>query len=188
MKKILLTYAVKDEFVPVNLVECTVKYILTGVGKTRSAMMLTKAICEEKPDLVINMGTAGTLTHSISDIFICHRFIDRDFQSVKLPGIEYEIDLTDKCIKNDIIQLLPLAKAKTGTCNTGDSFVTEAESLEGDVVDMEAFAQAVVCKEFDIPFVAIKYVTDIIGQNSVNHWEDKLEDACKDLGNWLKNK
>lgn len=59
--------------------------------------------------------------------------------------------------------------------------MTDASGVEGDVVDMEAFAQAQVCMELNIPFMAIKYVTDLIGQNSVKHWEDKLADARRDL-------
>ena len=34
--------------------------------------------------------------------------------------------------------------------------------------------------------VAVKYVTDIIGQNSVKHWEDKLADARKGLGEFFE--
>ena len=34
---------------------------------------------------------------------------------------------------------------------------------------------------------AVKYVTDIIGQNSVKHWEDKLADARKGLGAFFES-
>ena len=187
MRKILLTYAVKDEFNPITLKGCEIIYILTGIGKAKSAMKLTEAIYKEKPDLVINMGTAGTLNHNIGDIFTCQRFIDRDFHSVNLPGVEYEIDFTSFVNKSEIVGNL-LVNSNQGTCNTGDSFVTEAESVYGDVVDMEAFAQAIVCKEYNIPFIAVKYVTDLIGQNSVKHWEDKLADARKELSEWFLDK
>ena len=50
---------------------------------------------------------------------------------------------------------------------------------------MEAYAQALVCRAKNTPFIAVKYVTDIIGQNSVKHWEDKLADARKGLGEFL---
>ena len=65
--------------------------------------------------------------------------------------------------------------------------VTDVESLEGDVVDMEAFAQAWVCEKHSVPFVSIKCVTDIIGQNSVKHWEDKLTEAKEHLANYIKS-
>jgi adenosylhomocysteine nucleosidase len=50
---------------------------------------------------------------------------------------------------------------------------------------MEAFAQAYVCKELGVPFLSIKYITDIIGENSVEHWENKLADARKALSEWF---
>ena len=70
--------------------------------------------------------------------------------------------------------------SEKGVCNTGDTFLTELSDVKGDVVDMEAYAQAWVCRTKNTPFIAVKYVTDIIGQNSVKHWEDKLADARKD--------
>ena len=58
--------------------------------------------------------------------------------------------------------------------------------MKGDVVDMEAFAQAFVCRAKNVPFIAVKYVTDIIGQNSVKHWEDKLADARMGVGQFFE--
>lgn len=188
MKKVLVTYAVKEEFVPITLKGCTIEYIHTGIGKARSAMHLTKALCEYSPDLVLNMGTAGTHTHSIGNIFVCRRFIDRDYETVRLPGVEFEIDFTTECKEPEIFNDWTEVKGQVSTCNTGDSFVTEIASLDGDVIDMEAFAQALVCREFDIPFIAVKYVTDIIGQNSIKHWEDKLCDARDAFEEWFKDK
>ncbi|KAA3981204.1 nucleosidase, partial [Bacteroides ovatus] len=51
--------------------------------------------------------------------------------------------------------------------------------------DMEAYAQAFVCRSKEIPFISVKYVTDIIGQNSVKHWEDKLADARQGLSHYF---
>ena len=48
--------------------------------------------------------------------------------------------------------------------NTGDQFITETSHLTGDVIDMEAYAEALVCKDFNTPFIAIKYISDIVGK------------------------
>ncbi|WP_303919501.1 hypothetical protein [Draconibacterium sediminis] len=185
MKTIFITHAVKEEFIPIGAANSAIKHIYTGVGKTKSAHILTKNICQLKPDLVLNIGTAGTLKHQIGDIFISTHFIDRDYETIRLPGLEFEIDGQDLFHKN-----LPIKKwidkyEKKGICNTGDSFVTNAEKINGDIIDMEAYTQAFVCKEFKIPFISVKYITDIIGQNSVELWESKLNDARNSLEKWF---
>ena len=152
--KILVTYAVQGEFTELKFPgligeeEVQVGYLRTGIGKVKSAFYLTEAINRAQPDLVVNVGTAGTVRHQVGDIFVCRHFVDRDMQ--RLKGFDMECEI-------------------------------------GDVVDMEAYAQAWVCRTKNTPFIAVKYVTDIIGQNSVKHWEDKLADARKGLGAFFES-
>lgn len=186
MEKILITYAVEGEFVPIKIDGYELKYIRTGIGKAKSAMYLTQAILDYSPALVLNFGTAGTLHYSLGDILVCGKFIDRDFQSANLPGVEFEIDNIPSLEDNEIVKKILSSDIDLKICNTGDSFVTDAQPIGGDVVDMEAFAQALVCKEYNIPFLSVKYVTDIIGKNSIKHWEDKLSDARKGLEEWFR--
>ncbi len=187
MKKIIfMTYAVSEEFVPLKVDGCEIIPIQTGIGKTKSAYCLTKHICQNRPDFVLNVGTAGTLIHEIGDIFISYHFFDRDYETSPLPGIEYEINCIDLLGNNVSLKNLLSKYEKLGICNTGDTFVTEVASFRGDVVDMEAYAQAFVCKELNVPFLSVKYITDIIGENSVKHWEDKLAEACEGLTAWFE--
>ena len=97
-------------------------------------------------------------------------------------GVEYEIDSSALLAEKGYC----MHWTGEGVCNTGDTFLTELSDVKGDVVDMEAFAQAFVCRAKKVPFIAVKYVTDIIGQNSVKHWEDKLADARKELGEFFE--
>jgi len=185
MKIIYVTYAVKEEYIPLSAEGCDILHIQTGVGKTKSATALTKNICQKRPDLVLNIGTAGTLNHEVGDIFVSNSFVDRDYKVIRLPGIEYEIDGI-KLLENTPYLKSWLTKYhKQGICSTGDTFVTEAGHLHEDFVDMEAYAQAYVCKEFNVPFISIKYITDIIGENSVEIWENKLAEACTGLSLWF---
>lgn len=185
MKKILITYAVKEEFVCLDSNDhYHIEYLRTGVGKTPSAHLLTKKIMEESPDFVLNIGTAGTLRHKVGDIFIATSFIDRDYEEIKLPGIEFVIngaELPDNPELENWVSTYP----NRGVCSTGDTFVTQVSSLSGDFVDMEAYAQAYVCRELNTPFLSVKYITDVIGQNSVEKWENKLSDARAGLLQWF---
>lgn len=183
MQKILVTYAVQGEFVEIKWREVEPYYVRTGIGKVKSAFHLAEAIRQVQPDLVLNIGSAGTLNHQVGDIFVCRKFVDRDMQKMSSFGLEAEIDVAD------ILEKRGFCKHWTeeGVCNTGDSFLTELTQVSGDVVDMEAYAQAFVCRAKEIPFVSVKYVTDIIGQNSVKHWEDKLADARAGLSHYLND-
>ncbi|WP_018108997.1 hypothetical protein [Bacteroides propionicifaciens] len=182
-KKILVTYAVAQEMVNFEWPDAEFYYLRTGIGKMKSTYYLTSAILNFKPDLVINIGTAGSVEHKVGDVFYCTQFVDRDLYKARDLGLSYRVDMSLPLMEKGIALNWP----GEGLCNTGDSFVTDVESLEGDVVDMEAFAQAWVCEKHSVPFVSIKCVTDIIGQNSVKHWEDKLTEAKEHLANYIKS-
>ena len=185
--RILVTYAVQGEFTELKFPgligeeEVQIGYLRTGVGKVKSAFYLSEAINHAQPDLVVNVGTAGTICHQVGDIFVCRHFVDRDMQKMAEFGLECEINSSALLEEKGYCTHW----TEDGICNTGDGFLTELTHVSGDVVDMEAYAQAFVCRSKEIPFISVKYVTDIIGQNSVKHWEDKLADARQGLSHYF---
>ena len=92
MLKILVTYAVQGEFVELKWPDIEPYYVRTGIGKVKSAFHLAEAIRQVQPDLVLNIGSAGTVNHQVGDIFVCRKFVDRDMQKMKEFGLECEID------------------------------------------------------------------------------------------------
>ena len=171
--KILIVYAIPQEKIEVNIPNAEVIYVETGMGKVNAAKKTMRAICEYHPDMVINAGSAGTLNHKVGDIIVCNRFIDRDLRKVTLDGVVSELEFD----RDAINRIFTGHQLVYGTCNTGDSFITEGNDIEGDVIDMESYAEADVCREMGVPFFAVKYVTDIVGQNSSQEWFAKLADA-----------
>ncbi len=186
--KILFVYAIPEEKIEINIPNVEVIYVETGMGKVNAAMKTMRAICEYHPDMVINYGSAGTLNHNIGDIIVCNRFIDRDLQKVTLDGVVSEIVFGTDEARHVLTEqrLNERAKVLWGTCNTGDSFITSGADIEGDVIDMESYAMADVCREMGIPFVSVKYVTDVVGKNSVESWQEKLADARHGLTEFFK--
>lgn len=53
-------------------------------------------------------------------------------------GLSYELDTSALLEQKGFCRHW----TESATCNTGDSFLTELTDIEGDVVDMEAYAQA----------------------------------------------
>lgn len=181
MLKIIVTYAVQGEFAEIKWPDAEVYYVRTGIGKVKAAYHLAEAIRQVQPDMVINMGTAGTINHRVGDVFACRHFVDRDMQRLSGLGLDYKLDTSELLEQKGLCRHW----TESAICNTGDSFLTELTDIEGDVVDMEAYAQAFVCNAQKIPFISVKYVSDVIGQNSVKHWEDKLTDARAGLSHFF---
>lgn len=170
MKTLLALHAIVEEQVNIVIPGVLVHVVETGIGKVNAALTACNTISSFKPDWVLNFGTAGSIDYPVGAVRVCSRFIDRDLKKVAIPGIVSELYFADP---------FPLFSNidSTGVCNTGDSFLTEAYGHEGDVFDMEAFAIARVCQSMFLPFLSVKCVSDKIGENSIQHWEDKLAES-----------
>lgn len=187
MQTIIVAFALPQEQVEINIEGYHIVPVITGITKAYASASLAKAIVDYQPTLILNIGTAGTIRHSVGDIILSTHFIDRDIKLQNFESVNGEIKtqcifaskwhsmIKGKCVKGDFI------------VNTGDYFVTEDDHIVGDVVDMEGFANALVAKKLGIDFLAIKYVTDVIGQNSMQIWEDRLSEARQGLSNYFKN-
>ena len=65
------------------------------------------------------------------------------------------------------------------TCGTGDKFVTRAPRLKTDIVDMEAFAIAKVCKLKNIDFRCFKFISDNADNEAKDDWVDNVSLGSK---------
>lgn len=186
-KKILVTYAVPQELVDIQWDEnVEFLYVKTGIGKVKSAHYVTRLINNFQPDAVLNIGTAGTVKHQVGEVFCCTQFVDRDLKKVSdVLQLGTTVDMSLTLLESGVALDWPNRDA---VCSTGDSFVTDDATISEDVVDMEAFAQALVCEQMEVPFVSVKCVTDVIGVNSVADWEAKLEEANKQLNTYLNER
>ena len=181
--KILITYALEAERGSWQMPGHELFFCRTGVGKVSAALHTYEAVLGLKPDLVLAVGSAGTLHHQVGDIVVCNHFIDRDLEKIAYLGVPCELDFSAE------LDAFGLGVEMKGSVSTGDTFQTDRDTstngLHADVFDMEAYGSAQACKQLNTSFVAIKYITDVIGQNSLKHWEDKLEDARISLENYL---
>ena len=184
MQKIIIVQALKEEQVTLPQIDgYEFTQIYTGCGKVSATIALMQAINAAGTVAgVVNVGTAGTSHHKVGDVVVCTKFVDRDLKPLNIYGITSYIETRHE---EPLLQKIAAATSVMETCSTGDSFVTEVLT-EGDVCDMEAFAQAQVCKQFDVPFMSVKYITDVVGQNSVGLWEERLSGARKGLTEFFK--
>jgi adenosylhomocysteine nucleosidase len=159
------------------------KVVYTGIGKINASIAATRSILEYKPDLVLNVGTAGTLQPAmLGSCKIINEVIERDMiaEPLAIRGTT-PFDQAPAVFYSDI------GSAK---CATGDSFVMHADPWlvdeKVDFVDMELFAIAKVCHRFDIPWRALKFASDSADENAVNSWQESLEKSQQKISEVFK--
>ncbi len=147
--------------------------LVTGPGKLKAAVALTRALSARDYTEVVVVGTAGALdpaleaaVHEIG-VVLQHDVSDLDGivgQHVSLPA---RIELS----------------SRGHAIATGDIFVDDAEAvvriraLDAVLVDMEAYAYAYVAGEFGVPLRIIKAVSDRAQDGATQLW-DEVVAAC----------
>jgi adenosylhomocysteine nucleosidase len=154
-------------------------FYYTGVGKINATYNLTKIIDKYKPKEIINFGTAGATDKELNGIIECTKFYQRDMDVTGLMNLKIGQTPFDNI--NEIIS------SEIGySCGSGDSFVTGQVPIKVDVVDMEAYALAKVCKLEDINFRCFKFISDNADESASSDWIKNCEKGAKLFKHKLK--
>ena len=163
----------------------------SGVGKVYAAILTTIAIKKFKPDLVINVGVAGSLSKNIhvGDIVVATRIADWDVdvpgwdRSIMSDKISYAADgkfLKQCCLIKDI-------SIKKGYIVSGDEFVYNKAQLktikkffkDALCCEMEGSSIANTCYAFNVPFAIIRSISDeTLVSNNYKKFDDNLNEVC----------
>jgi len=150
-----------------------------GVGKVNATYNTLKLINIYKPKIIINYGTAGAINSKLKGIVECTKFYQRDMD---VRGLDFQLGETPFDKIKEIIT------SKEGySCGTGDSFVNKKIDMEIDVVDMEAYAIAKVCKLENIEFRCFKYISDNADGNAENDWNKNLAKGVSAFTNLISS-
>ncbi|HTK84133.1 MAG TPA: nucleosidase [Patescibacteria group bacterium] len=154
--------------------------VYTGVGKVNAAYALTKAISKKRPALVFNLGSAASRTHPRGSVLLCTKFYQRDMD---VSPLGFPVGVTPFSSHSQILDLNhTLHDAQGHTCSSGDNFVTSGVCPQNcDVFDMEAYSLALVCKNEDIPFFCLKYVTDDGNEQAAADWQQNVKNSGRAL-------
>lgn len=169
--------------------EAEIISINCGIGKvnaTAAAMFLVDSGC----DVVLNFGFSGGVSGiSRGELTLPNAFLEHDFD---LTGIGYA-----PCEKpgqksiypaNEVLIELFLKTvcfAKSGTAVTGDSFICDetrrtylAKTFGAMSCDMETSAIAYVCDSANIPFLALRKVSDDAGSDAYDNYSE-MNSSCE---------
>jgi len=155
----------------------SMKVFYTGVGKVNAAMTAAECIAKYKPKRVISFGTAGGVTVK-SGFHQVTKFVQRDMMCCELGSQPGQTPFEDTIIIDNGDGLI---------CSTGDNFVTDSNLLiPADVVDMEAYAIAKVCKKHNVEFLCYKFVSDGANENALVDWRSTVSQGEEHYINKLK--
>ena len=168
MPKLLILCALEEELPPQhNPYSDFTTY--TGIGKVNATIHALNGIYSLRPDTIINFGTAGAISDNLHGLITVTGFIERDMDAT---GHDLGFELGQTPFEEEIII------GKSGIiCGTGDSFVTSTPSVKCDLVDMEGYALAKVCKYMNIPFQSYKYISDKADNTASEDWQRTVKDG-----------
>lgn len=169
MKKILFVCAMKKEGkqiaeklemkqVSEDLFESEDKkqaLLLTGIGKQLTTINLIEYLCKNsKPDLIINIGYAGSTDIPIGKWVNISRAYNYEWE---IPGEEKYVMLVGGSQKLKLIENKDIEKVE---CYSAESFVTESDIEEHVAFDMEVHSISLICDLYDIPLLSLKKISD----------------------------
>ncbi len=169
----------------------------SGIGKVNAAIATLTMIENFHPAMVINSGVAGgTGRSNILDVVIPDRIAYHDVWCGPdtIPGQAANCPETFDCpLPSDLVNDLG---ARQGLLASGDIFVSKVEEVERIValypdavaVDMESAAIAHVCHLKNVPFVAIRVISDTPGSgDNISQYENFWSDAPERTFHILKD-
>ena len=140
--------------------------VYTGVGKINASVTLCDAIAKYQPRQVVNYGSAGALRPDLSGLHVVTRFLQRDMD-VRALGFalgqtpfEEDIEIT--------------TDGEGLSCSTGDQFVSAPPEIVTDLVDMEAYALAKICRQKAIDFHCFKFISDKADGSAAMDWGQQV--------------
>jgi len=169
----------------------------SGIGKVNAAIGAAILVDTFQPDFVINTGAAGGFPSDlkVGDIVISQKVLHHDmdctvfgYEAGQVPGMPayFEADTQLIQLADRSIHALTKLNTKIGTILTGDQFMNDPKATQriknlfpdADAVEMEGAAIAQTCYQFHIPFVIIRSISDIAGQENAVEYEEFVETAA----------
>jgi len=176
MRKTGVIVAMQEELDAVrNLGVAGIVPVLSGIGKVNAARAATELILREGVGAVVNFGMAGALAEGlrVGDVVLGSSVAYHDVWCGEgnLPGqvqgepLFFEADQTllrrvsESC--GPLVRVALIASGDQFFVSTQEDDRIRGMFPEALVCDMESAAIAQVCAHFDVPFLAVRIVSDL---------------------------
>jgi adenosylhomocysteine nucleosidase len=175
-KSILFVMAVDAEYGPA--LKARIEPLMTGVGPVEAAVVLSHTLTRlqmenNRPDLVVSLGSAGSRTLEQTEIYQVSSVAYRDMDASPLG---FEKGRTPFLDHPAIIPLpFRIPDIPEAALSTGGNIVSGAayDLIPADMVDMETFAVMRCCQLFGVSLIGLRGISD--GKQELKH-----------VGNWTE--
>lgn len=186
------------EFFSGQLAGKDVVLVQSGIGKVASTIATALIIEKFSPSCVINTGSAGGFDPElkVGDVAVGNEVVHHDvdvtafnYEFGQVPGMPARFTADEKLVSvaTTCIEKVSDIKCKVGLIATGDSFMCDPARIDATrekfpemlAVEMEGAAIAQTCHQLKTPFLIIRSLSDIAGQESPMSFEAYLEIASK---------
>lgn len=185
-------------FYKVNISEKKVVVVKCNVGKVNSARVCQMMIDNFDINLVINVGTAGSVNNKldIGDIVVANKLVQYDFDVTPFGRKLGEIENVGECINVDenLLSLFSDMNVFIGCIASGDKFIVNNEEkmnikniFDALCIEMEGASVAQVCLLDKVPFLVIRSITDKQDGSSKIDFEEFLESSSKKVAGILES-
>lgn len=131
------------------------RLLITGIGKQLTAINLTQYLSNNsKPDLIINIGFAGSTDIPIGKWVNISRVYNYEWE---IPGEEKYVMLAGGSQKLEVLKNSNIEQVE---CYSSESFVTETDLEEHVAFDMELHSISLICDLYEIPLLSLKKISD----------------------------
>ena len=177
-RNLLIISALKDELEPIrngiNILHynnLNIDYFISGIGKEKSEIRISERLNKSKVEFILNIGTAGSLTD------------DLRIGEVISPS-KFCAYINDDLIEIDVNTILSNTLKNGKNCKIFTSLKpvinkTEKDKIkqntESNIVDMEAFWIARICKNNQINYSSIKVISDYAESITVSEFKLQLK-------------
>lgn len=187
------------EFLKGKIKEKNCIIVKSGVGKVNAARTTQIMLNKFDIEYIINVGAGGAINNilNIGDVLIGKEVVQHDFDITAFGHNKgYITGVGDKIVCNkdlinklqQIMKSIPEEEYQTriGVIATGDIFCSEVsikdkirDEFNADVVDMECASIAQVCYLDNVPFIAIRAISDTPNGKNASTFDENLNLASK---------
>jgi len=156
-----------------------------GIGKINAASNLTEILWNEEPDVVINFGSCGNLkNHKVGKVIeVGTVYNNIDVRPYAQYGCTPENNVCEIKLSDSRIKLFTTDQIYDKTRKDyAEKYLDMIK--ECDIVDMEGYALAYVCKQRNIPFYSYKWVSD---DGNVDSWKENASIGFNTFKNNFNN-